>query len=63
MDISDLGVAHGTVAGTDDVCVGKEGVIRVFICEGIHAYGIRSVDGVALDAQILWGDLPAIATS
>ena len=63
MDISNLGVAHGTVAGTDNVSVGEEGVICVFICEGIHAYGICSVDGVALNAQILWGDLPVIATS
>ena len=37
-----------------------EGAIRIFIGEGIHAYDTHSVDGIALHAQILWGDPPAI---
>ena len=47
------------VAETDGVSVGKEGAIGVFVCEGIHACGIRSVDGIVLHA-LLWGDPPAI---
>ena len=59
MDIPDLGVAHEPVAKTDGVSVSKKGAIGVFVCEGIHVRGIRSVDGIALHA-LLWGDPPAI---
>ena len=59
MDIPDLGVAHEPVAETDGVSVSKKGAIGVFVCEGIHVRGIRSVDGIALHA-LLWGDPPAI---